>query len=193
MSQKLKTTTTIKKGTIRPKTPHKTRGDNMDDDISAVTEDYDLAAVAFQRKMKQVRKQGNDLISQHEEDNESIAESIRHASSKIDEARNLQAVMLDLKSQLETLQIDYEVKIKGAHMDMLRASSAKTTPMDSKVNVKRGSDIIDYEDDILYGQNYDIAKEDDNATTKFGAVEQFTGSDIQFVPMATTQHSAYTR
>jgi hypothetical protein len=39
MSQKLKTTTTIKKGTIRPKTAHKTRGDNMDDDISAVTQD----------------------------------------------------------------------------------------------------------------------------------------------------------
>jgi hypothetical protein len=45
-------------------------------------------------------------------------------------------------------------------MDILRASSAKTTPMDSKVNVKRGSDINDYEDDILYGQNYDIVKEE---------------------------------
>jgi hypothetical protein len=33
--------------------------------------------------------------------------------------------------------------------------------MDSKVNVKRGSDINDYEEDILYGQSYDIAKEDD--------------------------------
>jgi hypothetical protein len=110
--------------------------------------------------MKQVRKQGNDLISQHEKDNESIAESIRSASSKIGEARNMQAVMLDLKSQLETLQIDNEQKIKGAHMDMLRASNAKSTPMDSKVNVKRGSDINDYEDDILYGQNYDIVKEE---------------------------------
>jgi hypothetical protein len=48
----------------------------------------------------------------------------------------MQAVMLDLKSELETLQIDHEEKIKGAHMDMLRASNAKTTPMDSKVNVK---------------------------------------------------------
>jgi hypothetical protein len=129
MSQKLKTTTTIKKETIRPKTPHKTRGDNTDDDISAVTEDYDPVAVAFQRRMKQVRKQGNDLISQHDGDNEIIAESIRSASSKIDEARNMQAVMLDLKSQLEYLQIDYKEKIKGAHMDMLKASSVKTTPM----------------------------------------------------------------
>jgi hypothetical protein len=103
----------------------------VDDDISAVTEDYDPAAVAFQSKLKQVRKQGNDLISQHEEDNESIAENIRSASSKIDEARNMQAVMLDLKSQLETLQIDCEEKIKGAHMDMLKASSTKTTPVDS--------------------------------------------------------------
>jgi phage shock protein A len=80
----------------------------MDDDISAVTEDYDPAAVAFQRKMKQVRKKGNDFISQHEENNKSVAESIRSASSKIDEARNMQAVVLDLKSQLETIQIDYE-------------------------------------------------------------------------------------
>jgi hypothetical protein len=53
MSQKSKTT--IKKGTIRPKTPHKTRGENTDDDISAVTEDHDPAAVAFERKMRQVR------------------------------------------------------------------------------------------------------------------------------------------
>jgi hypothetical protein len=51
-----------------------------------VTEDYDPATVAFQRKTRQVSKQGNDLITQHEEDNESIAESIRSASSKIDEA-----------------------------------------------------------------------------------------------------------
>jgi hypothetical protein len=39
MSLKLKTTTTIKKGTIRPKTPHKTRGETMEDEISVVTED----------------------------------------------------------------------------------------------------------------------------------------------------------
>jgi hypothetical protein len=51
MSQKSKTTTTIKKGTTRPKTPHQTRGDNMDDEISAFTEDYDPETMAFQRKM----------------------------------------------------------------------------------------------------------------------------------------------
>jgi hypothetical protein len=78
MSQKSKTTTTIKKGTTRPKTSKK-----LCIKISAVTEDYDPATVAFQRKMRQVRKQGNDLITRHEEDNESIAASIRSASSKI--------------------------------------------------------------------------------------------------------------
>jgi hypothetical protein len=100
--------------------------------------------------MRQVCKQGNDLITQRVEDNESIVESIRSASSNIDEARSMQAVMLDLKTQQETLQIDYEKKIKGAHMDMLRASNVRSTPIDPKVNVKRGSDINEYEEDILY-------------------------------------------
>jgi hypothetical protein len=105
MSQKLKTTFTIKKITIRLKTPHKARGEATEDEISAVTEAYDLETEVFQRKMKQVRKQGHGSITQHEKDNESIVESIRTASSKIDEARNMQAVMLDLKTQLEILQI----------------------------------------------------------------------------------------
>jgi hypothetical protein len=41
----------------------------MENEISAVTEDYDPATTAFQRKMRQVRKQGNYLITQHEEGN----------------------------------------------------------------------------------------------------------------------------
>jgi hypothetical protein len=41
----------------------------MDDEIPAVTEHYDPATIAFQRKMREIRKQGNDLIIQHEEDN----------------------------------------------------------------------------------------------------------------------------
>jgi hypothetical protein len=64
MSQKSKTKTTIKKGTIRPKTPHKTRGEAIEDEISAVTEDYDDSATeALQREMRQVCKQGSDLIT----------------------------------------------------------------------------------------------------------------------------------
>jgi hypothetical protein len=135
MSQKSKTTATIKKGTTRPNTPHETRGETIDDEISAVTEDYDPATVSFQRKMGQVCKRVNDLVTQHEEDNESIAESICSESSKIVEARNMQTIMLDLKTKLEMLQFDYEEKIKGAHMDMLRVSTVKSTPMDSRVNV----------------------------------------------------------
>jgi hypothetical protein len=50
--------------------------------------------------MRQVRKQDNDLIIQDEEDNESIAENIRSASRKIDEARNMQAVIKVKLSQL---------------------------------------------------------------------------------------------
>jgi hypothetical protein len=87
MPQKSKSTTTIKKGSIRPKTLHKTRGETIKDEISVVTEAYDPATVAFQRRMRQVRKQGNDLITQHEEDDESIADTIRSASSKIDVAK----------------------------------------------------------------------------------------------------------
>jgi hypothetical protein len=64
-------------------------------------------------------------------------------------------------------------------MDMLRASTVKSIPIDSKVNVKRGSDINDYEEDILYGPGDDMPEEDD----KYGVVEQFTGSDIMFMPM----------
>jgi hypothetical protein len=86
MSQKSKTATTIKKGTSRPKPPHKTRSETMDDEISAVTEDYHPATIAFQRKMRQVCNQVNDLITQHEEDNESVADCICSASRKIDEA-----------------------------------------------------------------------------------------------------------
>jgi hypothetical protein len=56
MSQKSKITTTITKGTTRPKTPHKTRDEIMDNEISAVTEDYETATVTFQRNMRQVRK-----------------------------------------------------------------------------------------------------------------------------------------
>jgi hypothetical protein len=85
----------------------------MYDEISAVTEDYDTATVAFQHKMRQLCKQGNDLITQHEVDYESIAESICSASSKIDAARNMQAVMLYVKAQLEILQIDYQIRSKA--------------------------------------------------------------------------------
>jgi hypothetical protein len=81
----------------------------------------------------------------------------------------MQAVLLDLKAQLEKLQFEYEEKIKGAHMGMLRASSAKSTPMDSKVNVKRGSDINDYEQHILYGQGDDVKEELDKVTTKYSS------------------------
>jgi hypothetical protein len=79
---------------------------------------------------------------------------------------------------LEILQSDYEKKIKGAHMDMLKASTVKSTPMDSKVNVERGSDINDiYEEDM--------PEKDDKVTTKYGVVELFTRSDIEFMHAAT--------
>jgi hypothetical protein len=55
--------------------------------------------------------------------------------------------------------------------------------MNSKVNVKRGSDINDYEEDILHSQDNDIAEGDDKVTTMFGVVEQFTASDIKFMTM----------
>jgi hypothetical protein len=36
---------------------------------------------------------------------------------------------------------------------------------------------------MLYGQGDDMPEEDDKITTKYGVVEQFTGSDIKFMPI----------
>jgi hypothetical protein len=68
-------------------------------------------------------------------------------------------------------------------MDMLRASNVNSTPIDPKINVKRGSDINEYEEDILYGHEDDIPEKGEMITTKYGVVEQFTRNGIEFMPM----------